>query len=306
MKKKITLIIALLICAISVAQTPEKMSYQAVVRNADGNIVGDTNIGVKISVLKNASTGTVIYAETHAATTNVNGLVTIEIGTGSIVTGIFANIDWGSDTFFIKSETDITGGSNYTISGTSQLLSVPYALNAKKADNVKTYKIGDFAHGGIVFWVDETKQHGLVCAKQNQSNGIKWFAGTFGSTYARGNGLFAGKSNNTVIISTQVFIGDDGNDYAARICNQLEVIENNVSYGDWYLPSAFELKLISQSFATINNTATSNGGSALLNSFYWSSTEASGNNAKIVNVSNAQESSVFKSSLNPVRAIRSF
>jgi hypothetical protein len=303
---KIILIVTLLISSIVLAQSPEKMSYQAIVRNVDGNLVSNTTIGFQISVLKTTSSGTVIYVETHAPTANVNGLISIEIGAGNAITGVFANIDWSSDTFFIKTETDITGGSNYTISGTSQLLSVPFALYAKKAGNVKTYKIGDFAHGGVVFWVDETEQHGLVCSKNNESTSAKWFAGTFGNTYARGNGLFAGKSNNTLIISTQVFIGDDSSNYAARICNQMEVVENNVLYGDWYLPSVFELKVLSQSLAIVNNTATANGGSALLNSFYWSSTEISSNNAKIVNVSSGQESSVFKSSQNPVRAIRSF
>ena len=286
---KIILIIALLITSKVLAQSPEKMSYQAIVRNTDGGLVSNKSIGVQISILQGTVSGTAAYVETHAPTSNINGLITL---------------DWGAQTYFIKIETDLTGGSNYTISGTSQLLSVPFALYAKKAGNVKTYKIGDFAHGGIVFWVDETKQHGLVCAKQDQISATKWFAGKFGSTYARGNGLFAGKSNNTLIISTQVFYDDS--DYAARICNQLEVIENSVLYGDWYLPSVFELKLLSQSLAIINNTSTNNEGSALLNSFYWSSTEASSNNAKIVNVSNAQESSVFKSSQNPVRAIRSF
>tara|TARA_R110001592_G_scaffold311556_1_gene586463 strand:- start:3445 stop:4362 length:918 start_codon:yes stop_codon:yes gene_type:complete len=303
---KIILIIALLITSKVLAQSPEKMSYQAIVRNTDGGLVSNKSIGVQISILQGTVSGTAAYVETHAPTSNINGLITLEIGNGSKSTGSFSEIDWGAQTYFIKIETDLTGGSNYTISGTSQLLSVPFALYAKKAGNVKTYKIGDFAHGGIVFWVDETKQHGLVCAKQDQISATKWFAGKFGSTYARGNGLFAGKSNNTLIISTQVFFGDDDSDYAARICNQLEVIENSVLYGDWYLPSVFELKLLSQSLAIINNTSTNNEGSALLNSFYWSSTEASSNNAKIVNVSNAQESSVFKSSQNPVRAIRSF
>ncbi len=303
---KIILIISLLISSITLAQSPEKMSYQAIVRDIDGVLVSNKSIGMQISILQGTASGAAAYIETHSPTTNINGLITLEIGNGSKATGNFSEIDWGAQDYFIKTETDPTGGSNYTISGTSQLLSVPFALYAKKAGNVKTYKIGDFAHGGVVFWVDETKQHGLVCEKNNQSTAVKWFAGTFGSTYARGNGLFAGKSNNILIISTQVFFGDDDSAYAARICNELEVIENNVLFGDWYLPSVFELKLISQNLTTINSAAIANGGSALLNSFYWSSTEASSNNAKIVNVSNSQESSVFKSSQNPVRAIRSF
>lgn len=304
--KKIVLILALILTTIAFSQAPEKMSYQAIVRDAEDNLLSNKTIGLQISILQNTATGKTVYIETHTPTTNMNGLITIEIGTGTIISGIFSEIDWSSQNHFIKSETDPLGGTDYSISGTSQLLSVPYALHAKTAGNQKNYKIGDFAHGGIVFWVDETKQHGLVCAIEDQITATKWFAGTFGKTYARGNGLFAGKSNTTLIISTQVFLGDDDSAYAARICNNLEVVANNILYGDWYLPSVFELKLISQNLATINNAAINNGGNALLNSFYWSSTEASSNNAKIVNVSSAQESSVFKSSQNPVRAIRAF
>lgn len=282
------------------------MSYQAIIRNADGNLISNKVVGIQISILKTSSSGTAIYTETHSRTSNINGLVTIEIGTGSVVTGSFSAINWGNDSYFIKTETDVDGGTNYTITGTSQLLSVPYALNAKKAENVPNYKIGDFAHGGIVFWVDQTGQHGLVCSKVNQSAGIRWFAGTFGYTRAKADGLYAGQSNTTIILSSQVAIGDDNNNYAASLCNELEVVENNVLYGDWYLPSAFELKLMSQNIMKINSTALLNGGESLINNFYWSSTEDTNTKAWIVNLANAQESSVLKGSQNPVRAIRSF
>lgn len=304
--KKIFLILAFAFTAICFSQTPEKMSYQAIVRGANGDLLNKELVGMQISILQNSSTGTAVYVESHSVTTNTNGLVTLEIGTGTIVSGDFSAIDWGVDTYFIKTETDIEGGTSYSISGTSQLLSVPYALHAKTADNVKSYKIGDYIHGGIVFWIDQTGQHGLVCSKNNQSTAVTWFAGTFGNTQAKGNGLYAGKSNNTIIISTHVFIGDDNSNYAARLCNELEVVEDTVLYGDWYLPSTFELKLMSLNIPIINSTAILNGGDSFINNFYWSSTEASDTMAWIVNLNNAQESVVLKSSQNPVRAIRSF
>ncbi|MFC4267353.1 Lcl domain-containing protein [Polaribacter marinivivus] len=306
MKNKIQLIIALLICGITLAQTPEKISYQAIVRNADGNLISDTSVSFKISILEGSSTGNAVFVETHSPTTNTNGLVTIEIGTGKVISGAFASIDWGSGDFFIKTETDITGGTNYTISGTSQLLSVPYALHAKKADNVPNYKVGDFVKGGIVFWVDETGQHGLVCAKDNLSTSTKWFSGTFGNTYAKGDGVYAGKANNAIIMSTHAAIGDDGILYAARLCNELKVVENNVTYGDWYLPSLHELNLMYQNRSTINTVSTANGGEAFEFDVYWSSTEESDNRAWIVNFGNGQETNVLKSVSNNVRAIRSF
>ncbi|MDP5093762.1 MAG: DUF1566 domain-containing protein [Polaribacter sp.] len=306
MKKILLITILLFLSLMTFSQTPEKMSYQAIVRNSDGSLLSEKVVGIRISVLKNATSGASVYTETHTIQTNVNGLVSLEIGTGTVVSGVFSSIDWSNDSYFIKTETDIEGATNYTISGTSQLLSVPYALHAKTAANVFTYKVGDFAHGGIVFWVDETGQHGLVCSKVNQSTGIRWFAGTFGNTQAKRNGLYGGKANNSIIISSHVAIGDDSNSYAARLCSELQVVENNVTYGDWYLPSTFELKLLSQNATVVNSTAISNGGESLINNFYWSSTENTNSRAWIVNISDAQESNVLKSSQNPVRAIRSF
>ena len=112
-------------------QVPEKMSYQAVVRNAANQLVINQNVGVRFSILKSSATGAVVYAETQNSTTNSNGLFTTNIGSGTVISGSMASINWANDVYFIKSEIDLAGGSNYTITGTQQLLSVPYALNAK-------------------------------------------------------------------------------------------------------------------------------------------------------------------------------
>jgi hypothetical protein len=116
------------------AQAPQKMSYQSVIRDTGGNLVVDALVGIKISILKDAVNGTVVFSETHNLTTSSNGLATLEIGMGNPVIGSFSNINWGSGTYFVKTETDPSGGTSYSISGTSQLLSVPYALYA---DNIK-------------------------------------------------------------------------------------------------------------------------------------------------------------------------
>ena len=113
------------------AQTPEKLSYQAVIRDNSDAILASQNIGMQLSILEGSASGTAIYVETQLPTTNTNGLVSLEIGMGTLVSGDFTTIDWGNNTYFIKTEIDITGGTNYTITGTSQLLSVPYALYAK-------------------------------------------------------------------------------------------------------------------------------------------------------------------------------
>jgi hypothetical protein len=134
MKNFFTILTALVLTATLWAQSPEKMSYQAVVRDTDDNLVTNQSVGMQISILQGSSTGTAVYTETQAPTTNANGLVSIEIGDGTVVIGDFATIDWANGPYFIETETDPAGGTNYTITGTSQLLSVPFALHAKTAE----------------------------------------------------------------------------------------------------------------------------------------------------------------------------
>lgn len=322
LKKAYTILGAILLTTSVFAQAPEKMSYQAVVRNSGDNLVTSQPVGMQISILQTSATGTEVYVETQTPTTNVNGLVTLEIGTGVVVVGDFKAIDWSSGPYFIKTETDPTGGTNYTITGTSQLLSVPYALHSKTAENtfsgdyndlsnqpniptVTTYAVGDFAKGGIVFWVDETSQHGLVCAKEDQNNNVRWYAGTNGNTQAKGDGIYAGKANTSIIIATQVAIGDDTALYAARICNELQITEDGITYGDWYLPSIYELNLMYVNRATINTTATANGGTDFTG-FYWSSTESTNTNARFHNFNIGVQGTYLKSFSYSVRAVRAF
>ena len=132
MKKLLTLI-TVLSNLLLFAQAPEKMTFQAVMRDASNNLVINTNIGTQVSILQGSANGTSVFAETHTLSTNANGLLTLEIGTGSLVSGNFSSIDWANGPFYIKTENDLTGGTNYTISGTTQLLSVPYALYAKNS-----------------------------------------------------------------------------------------------------------------------------------------------------------------------------
>ncbi len=120
----------------SFAQSPEKMSYQAVIRDVSDNLITDTEVGMQISILQGSESGTAVYVETQTPTTNANGLVSIEIGAGTVEDGDFSAIDWTDGPYFIKTETDHDGATSYTITGTSQLLSVPYALHAKTADSV--------------------------------------------------------------------------------------------------------------------------------------------------------------------------
>lgn len=136
MKKLFTILVAVFLTASVFAQTPEKMSYQAVIRDSGDTLVTNQSVGMQISILQGSAGGTAVYVETQTPTTNANGLVSIEIGTGTVVSGDFTTIDWANDSYFIKTEIDPTGGTNYSITATSQLLSVPYALHAKTAETV--------------------------------------------------------------------------------------------------------------------------------------------------------------------------
>jgi hypothetical protein len=127
-----TLLLLFTICNLELvfSQAPQKMSYQAVIRNSSGALVTSTSVGMRISILQNSASGISVYTETQTASTNINGLVSIEIGTGTVFSGTFSTINWAIGAYFIKTETDPTGGSSYTIVGVNQLMSVPYALFA--------------------------------------------------------------------------------------------------------------------------------------------------------------------------------
>jgi hypothetical protein len=120
------------------AQPPQKMSYQAVIRNSIGQFVTSHPVGMRISILQDSATGTAVYVETQTPTTNANGPATIEIGGGTVVSGTIGVIDWSTGIYFIKTETDPAGCTNYSITGTSQILSVPYALHSITAEDAVT------------------------------------------------------------------------------------------------------------------------------------------------------------------------
>ncbi|MBU2948821.1 hypothetical protein [Zobellia uliginosa] len=136
MKLKVLFAFMLLAVLEISAQAPEKMSYQAIIRSSDNSLVLDAPVNLKIIVRQGSVNGTSAYEESHSATTNANGLVSLEIGAGNRISGAFKDIPWSNGPFFIETQVDPNGGSNYSIIGVSQLLSVPYALYAKYAENI--------------------------------------------------------------------------------------------------------------------------------------------------------------------------
>lgn len=180
MKKLLSIGVLFLVVVVLNAQAPQKLTYQAVIRNTQGKLVSNASVGIRFSILQGSATGLVVYSETFSAITNVNGLVSVEIGTGT-TTGNFGTIDWAQGPYYLKSETDPAGGTNYSIAGVSQFLSVPYALYAAKAN------------------VDgsETK---IIAGTNISVTG----SGTIASPYVIGNGGYP-LDNKIVITSSQTW-----------------------------------------------------------------------------------------------------
>ena len=191
MKKLITICAAILMTTSVFAQAPNKMSYQAVIRNSSSALVTSTPVGMKISILQGSTTGTPIYVETQTATTNANGLVSLEIGTGTAITGTFAAINWANGPYFIKTETDPNGGTAYTIAGTNELMSVPYALFSANGTPGPQGAIGPQGPIGLTGPIGATGAQGsigLTGATGPQGPiGLTGSAGTNGSNGAQGS-----------------------------------------------------------------------------------------------------------------------
>jgi hypothetical protein len=138
MKKGLFLILSLTLSYLSMAQVPNSFSYQMVIRNGNNELVANTTVGIRIGLLGGNAADTVWYEEEHKVKTNLNGLAYIIIGKGNILKGAISTIDWTRGPFFIKSETDPTGGTNYSLIIVSQMLSVPYAIYAGTAEKLST------------------------------------------------------------------------------------------------------------------------------------------------------------------------
>ena len=147
-KKSMLLLVALLIFTSVVlkAQSPQKINFQSIVRNTSGVIVSNKSVKFKITILADSATGEPVYSETHLKTTDAIGLVSLQIGSGTVVSnGVFSSLNWGNASHFIKLEADFTGGNNYVTLGTQELMSVPYAMYAAKTDTASLNLTNRFA-----------------------------------------------------------------------------------------------------------------------------------------------------------------
>ncbi|NII29454.1 hypothetical protein HB364_30525 [Pseudoflavitalea sp. X16] len=145
MKQLLLSFLIMLVCHSLQAQAPRKFNYQAVVRNTNGAIIASRNVSLRFSIRDGAATGTVLYSERHNTTTSSFGLVNLQIGGGTVVSGVFADVAWGTGAKFLQVEVDINGGSSYTPLATMELIAVPYALQAEKAGSFTGSLTGDIS-----------------------------------------------------------------------------------------------------------------------------------------------------------------
>jgi len=199
--------------SLSFAQSPSKMSFQAVIRNNSNNLVVNSPVGMRISILQGSSSGPATYVETHVPSTNANGLATFEIGGGTIISGTFNGIDWSNGPYFVKTETDPTGGTSYTITGTTQILSVPYSLYSLKAESAENVpaNVGAFFNdaGYLTTEVDGSTSNELQTISRtgttvSLSNGGGSYQDSV-NVYTAGNGI---NITGTTISSNAITVGD--------------------------------------------------------------------------------------------------
>jgi len=310
MKKIITiLVVAVLITANLLAQAPQKMSYQAVVRDDNGSLVKNTQVGMKLNIRQDSVTGILVYTETQTPTTNDNGLLSIEIGGQAG----FDTIDWANGPYFLETNIDVTGGTNYTITGTSQLLSVPYALHAKTADNIVSdtskHYVGELWGGGIVYYVYDNGRHGLIASLDDLDggSGVAWSNIDDKEIGASAKNYYKGDGNTTAIINQSGHTNS-----AAKLCADY----THDGFSDWYLPSTIELREMDAAIMVIYDVL-ANDGDTTTNPLhpehvsptygrYWSSTEVDNNDAWSYRFDYGYSYHHSKDDTCRVRAVRAF
>ena len=312
--KKITLfstLCFLLLTLVVNAQTPPNaFNYSAVARNAAGQPIASSTIGIQITILKTSPLGASQYSENHFVNTDAYGLFNLIIGAGAVQSGSMATIDWSNDNYYLKVGMDAAGGTNFLIMGTTQLLSVPYALYAKSAGTVSgggtggnfTHYIGEQFGGGVIFhlWKDNAGvEHGLIVDKTDLSTSQVWSNIDATLIGPSAQSSWDGLSNSNAIV------GQAGHTIsAAALC----LNSTNGGQSDWYLPSIDELSLLWHSRFNVNKSLSTIGGATVLpnSGNYWSSTEGDANAAWDFNFPDGSALFFNKYGTFYVRAVRAF
>lgn len=303
MKKRIIYFV-LFISILSFGQAPQGFNYQATVRNSSGELITNQNVFFKFNVMLNSPTSLPVFSETHQAPTDDLGQVNLVIGTGTASVGSFSNINWSNGSYYLGIE--LNTGSGYVVMGTTQLLSVPYALYANTSGSIVngesnfTHYIGELYGGGIVVsvWKVNGVEHGLIASLTDLTSSVTW------SNSENANVLIGpasqsprdGLSNTNAIVA----LHGGGTDYAAGICD----LYSAGGFSDWYLPSIWELGQCYNAALIVNEVlGDANGFKSVP---YWSSTEIDANFVMPLNFGYGLANQNDKFQSYSVRAVRRF
>ena len=303
--KKLFTLIAFTITLIATAQAPQGFNYQATVRNSAGALITNQNVLFKFNIMLNSQTSLPVYSETHQAPTDDLGQVNIVIGTGTPTIGTFSAINWGNGSYFLGIE--LNTGSGYVAMGTTQLLSVPYALYANTAGSTTgssggfTHYIGEAFGGGVIFhlWKDALGvEHGLIVDKTDLSTSQAWSNIDQTLIGATAQSSWDGLSNSNAIVAQAGHTNS-----AAALC----LNSSNGGQNDWYLPSVQELNMLWNNYYTVARSLTQISGATQLSpAYYWSSTEYGSTSAWSFTFAYGSANSDFKGLTNSLRAVRAF
>lgn len=209
MKQLLVCFLIVLVCHSLQAQAPRKFNYQAVVRNTNGAIIASRNVSLRFSIRDGVATGAVLYSERHNTTTSSFGLVNLQVGGGTVDSGVFADIPWGTGAKFLQVEVDINGGSTYTPLATMELIAVPYALQAEKAGSFTGSLTGEISGaqnatviGANTITTNKIADNAVTAAKIPAAQVVKTFNGLKDEvTLAAAGGATLDVTGNTITIT---------------------------------------------------------------------------------------------------------
>jgi hypothetical protein len=174
--KKIIYLFLIIISGKSFASVPQEFLFQAVVRNASGQIQANKAIKTQVSIHVGSLNGDVLYTETHTITTSADGLATMKVGKGvPAANSNFASLDFATNNFFLRCRVDINGGNNFVLLSAVQLMSVPYAFHAEIVDSVRTPFRNSFSNVVNKSNLDENSTNDVTLSGNQNISGVKNF-----------------------------------------------------------------------------------------------------------------------------------